>query len=298
VSPTPTFHQPEPQRSSVMPALVAGAIIALVAANIYLYVQIDHVRTDVAKVQDKLSNELTTLRDSANVTTEAQKRHLETLKEELEAARAQARGAASQGKAEAQAYADQKVKALEAEQAKVQQQVSSEISTVKSNVQQVATAADAKIAGVSSDVGAVKSQVTQTESELQKTIAELKSVKGDLGVQSGLVATNGSELAALKLRGERNYLDVKLVGKDAKKKPMRFGDVSLQLKNTNPKKGQYSVTVIADDKKVEKDNRTANEPVQFYVAKGGHIPYELVINSVTKDGVVGYIATPKVEATR
>jgi hypothetical protein len=91
---------------------------------------------------------------------------------------------------------------------------------------------------------------------------------------------------------------VKLVGKEAKKKPVRFGDVSLQLKGTNPKKGQYSVTVLADDKTVEKDNRTINEPVQFYVSKGGHIPYELVINTVTKDGIVGYIATPKETATR
>ncbi len=297
MSPT-QYPQPEPRRSSVMPALLGGAAIALVAANIYLYVQIDRVRSDVAAMQNKLSNELTTLRDSANVTTEAQKRHLETLKEELDAARAQARMAASQGKAEAQAYADQRVKMLEAEQAKVQQQVSSEISDVKSNVQQVASATDAKIAGVSNDVTAVKTQATQTESELQKTIADLKSVRGDLGVQSGLIATNASELAALKLRGERNYIDVKLVGKEAKKKPVRFGDVSLQLKGTNPKKGQYSVTVLADDKTVEKDNRTINEPVQFYVSKGGHIPYELVINTVTKDGIVGYIATPKETATR
>lgn len=295
MSPTPNFHQPEPQRSSVMPALVAGAIIALIAANIFLYVQIDHVRTDVAKVQDKLSNELTTLRDSANVTSEAQKRHLETLKEELEAARAQARTAASQGKAEAQAYADQKVKSLEAEQARVQQQVSSEISTVKSNVQQVASAADAKIAGVATDVGVVKSQASATEAELQKTISDLKSVRGDLGVQSGLVATNANELAALKLRGERNYIDVKL-GKT--KQPQRFGDITLLLKNTDAKKNRYTVQVMADDKLTEKKDKTINEPVQFYTAKGGHIPYELVINKVDKNQIVGYLATPKVEATR
>jgi hypothetical protein len=278
-----------------MPALVAGAIIALVAANIFLYVQIDHVRTDVAKVQDKLSNELTTMRDSANVTTEAQKRHLETLKEELEAARAQARTAASQGKAEAQAYADHKVKALEAEQAKVQQQVSSEISNVKSNVQQVASAADAKIAGVATDVGVVKSQASATEAELQKTIADLKSVRGDLGVQSGLIATNGNELAALKLRGERNYIDVKL-GKT--KAPQRFGDITLLLKATDAKKNKYTVQVMADDKLTEKKDKSINEPVQFYTAKGGHIPYELVINKVDKNQIVGYLATPKVEATR
>jgi hypothetical protein len=278
-----------------MPALVAGAIIALVAANIFLYVQIDHVRTDVAKVQDKLSNELTTLRDSSNVTTEAQKRHLETLKEELEAARAQARTAASQGKAEAQAYADTKVKALEAEQAKVQQQVSSEISNVKSNVQQVASAADAKIAGVASDVGTVKSQASATEAELQKTIADLKSVRGDLGVQSGLIATNGNELAALKLRGERNYIDVKL-GKT--KAPQRFGDITLLLRNTDAKKNKYTVQVMADDKLTEKKDKSINEPVQFYTAKGGHIPYELVINKVDKNQIVGYLATPKVEVAR
>jgi len=42
----------------------------------------------------------------------------------------------------------------------------------------------------------VKTQVSATQAELQKTIADLKSVTGDLGVQSGLVATNGKELAA------------------------------------------------------------------------------------------------------
>ena len=50
---TPTFHQqPQPERSGLMTALTAGAIIALVAANIYLYVQIDHMRTDMAKVRE------------------------------------------------------------------------------------------------------------------------------------------------------------------------------------------------------------------------------------------------------
>ncbi|HUB31659.1 MAG TPA: hypothetical protein VMA31_01475, partial [Bryobacteraceae bacterium] len=206
MTPSSNYQQPEPQRSSVLPALVIGAIIALVAMNIYLYMQIDHVRTDVAQMQEKLSTELTNLRDAANVTSEAQKRHLDTLREELDAARAQARQAASQGKSEAQAYADQKVRALEAEQAKVQQQVSSEISTVKSSVQ----ATDAKVTGVSNDVGTVRNQVTQTQSQLDKTIADLKSVRGDMGVQSGLIATNANELNALKLKGERNYIDIKL----------------------------------------------------------------------------------------
>ena len=136
MSPTPTFQPPEPQRSGLLTALVAGALITLLAANIYLYVQIDHMRTELASVQEKLTTQLSNLRDSANVNTEAQKRHIDTLKEELEAARSQARNSNSQVKAEALAHADQVAKQLQMEQAKIQQQVSSEISGVKSDVAQ------------------------------------------------------------------------------------------------------------------------------------------------------------------
>jgi hypothetical protein len=279
----------------MLTALVAGALITLLAANIYLYVQIDHMRTELASVQEKLTTQLSNLRDTANVNTEAQKRHIETLKEELEAARSQARNSNSQVKAEALAHADQVAKQLQMEQAKIQQQVSSEISGVKSDVAQVATNANAKIADVSTEVGNVKTQASQTQSELSKTIADLKSVRGDLGVQSGLIATNGNELAALKLRGERNYIDVKL-GKT--KQPQRFGDVMIILKNADAKKNRYTVQLTADDKTAEKKDKSVNEPVQFYTAKGGRIPYELVINKVEKNEIVGYLSTPKVETTR
>jgi chromosome segregation ATPase len=295
VSPTPTFQPQEPQRSGMLTALVAGALIALVAANIYLYVQLDHVRGDLASVQEKLSTQLSNLRDTANVNTEAQKRHIETLKEELESARAQQRNLAGQAKAESQAYAEKLKRQIEEEQTKVQQQMSTEISGVKSDVQQVATTTTAKIGEVSTEVGNVKSQASQTQAELTKTINDLKSVRGDMGVQSGLIATNANELQALKMRGERNYFDVKL-GKT--KQPQRVGDITLLLKNTDPKKNRYTVQVMADDKLTEKKDKNINEPVQFYTAKGGRIPYELVINRVDKNMITGYLATPKVEAAR
>jgi len=293
VSSTPTYIQQEPpQRSGLLTALVAGALIALVAANIYLYVQLDHVRTDVAKVQERMLNELSNLRDSSAVATNAHMRNIQTLKEELAAARAQAANSANQAKADANAHAEQIRKQLEAEQAAAAKQINSQIS----DVQQSAQAANAKIADVSSDVGNVKTQVTHTEDELQKTIADLKSTKGDLGVQSGLIATNASELSALKKLGERNYIDVKL-GKT--KQAQRFGDVSLKLTSIDPKKNQYTVQVMVDDKLTEKKNKSINEPVQFYTQKGGHIPYELVINAVNKkpEEIVGYLSTPKVEGT-
>jgi chromosome segregation ATPase len=274
---------------------VAGAIIALVAANIYLYVQIDHVRTDVAKMDDTLKTGLNNLRDASSVTMAAAQHHLDTLKEELEASRAQLRDQAmtmsAKAKAEANARTEQLMRQIEAEQAKVQQQVSSEISDVK----QSASAANSKIADVSTDVGNVKTQVSATQAELQKTIADLKSVTGDLGVQSGLVATNAKELEALKRLGERNYIDIKL-GKT--KKAQRFGDITLLLKDSNTKKNRYTVEVMADDKLTEKKDKSINEPVQFYTAKGGRLPYELVINQVLKNEIVGYLSTPKETVAR
>jgi len=212
------------------------------------------------------------------------------LKEELAAAQAQARTQSSQAKAESIARAEQLTRKIQEEQAKVQQQVSSEISEVK----QSASAANAKIADVSTDVGGVKSQVTATQEELQKTISDLKSARGDLGVQSGLIATNASELQALRRLGERNYFEFKL-GKT--KSPQRVGDVTLMLRKTDPKKNKFTVDVMADDKLTEKKDKNLNEPVQFYTSKAKQ-PYELVVNSISKDLIVGYLATPKEQATR
>lgn len=294
MSPTPTYQEPQHRSSGPLIALVAGALIALIAANIYLYVQIDHLRADVAKVRESLSTELSNLRDASSVTTASQSRHLETLKADLETARAQARDfsrtASSQVKAEAQAHIDQVARQIQAEEAKVQQQVSSEISEVKT----AASTANAKIADVSTDVGGVKTQVSATQAELQKTIADLKSTRGDLGVQSGLIATNAQELQALKRLGDRNYTEFKL-GKT--KAPQRVGDITLKLKNTDPKKNKYTVEVMADDKLTEKKDKNVNEPVQFYTSKARQ-PYEIVVNQVQKDLIVGYLSTPKEQSGR
>ena len=290
MSTTPTYTVPEPQGPNWKTPLVAGALIAMAAANVYLYMQIDHVRTEMAKMRESIMTEVANLRDASSVTSQSHKQRLETLKEELESARHQASVSASQAKAEATARAEQLAKRLELEQAKVQQQVSTEISAVK----QEATTANAKIAEVNSDVGNVKQQVASTRTELDKTIADLKRVNGDLGVQSGLIATNATELAALKRLGERNYFEFKL-GKT--KAPQRVGDITLLLKKTDPKKNKYTVEVMADDKKTEKKDKNINEPVQFYTSKA-RIPYEIVVNQVQKDLIVGYLATPKEAVAR
>ena len=168
--------------------------------------------------------------------------------------------------------------------------MSSEISEVKT----AANTANAKIADVSTDVGGVKTQVSATQAELQKTISMLKTTQGDLGVQSGLIATNAQELQALKRLGERNYFEFK-IGKS--KDRQRVGDITVLLKKTDPKKNKYTIEVMADDKLTEKKDKNVNEPVQFYTSKARQ-PYEMVVNQVQKDLIVGYLATPKEQSGR
>lgn len=286
MSSSPSFLEPSPEHSGARTALAVGAIIALIAANIYLYVQVDHLRTDMATVRSTVLS----LRDATQVNSASQLRHIDTLKQELDSARNQARSLSSQAKAEATARAEELAKELQAEQAKAAE----EISGVKQASEAASANLTAKIGDVSSDVGTVKTQLGSTQVELQKTVAQLKSVQGDLGVQSGLIATNGQELAALRRLGERNYFEFKL---GRTKQRQRVGDISLLLKRADPKKNQFTIEVMADDKLTEKRDKNVNEPVQFYTSKAKQ-PYELVVNQVQKDLIVGYLATPKEQTAR
>jgi hypothetical protein len=81
------------------------------------------------------------------------------------------------------------------------------------------------------------------------------------------------------------------------KDPQRVADITLLLKKTDPKRNRYTVEVMADDKLTEKKDKNINEPVQFYTSKAKQ-PYELVVNTVRKDLIIGYLATPKVQSTR
>lgn len=276
--------------SGVKIAILFGAVIALLAANVYLFLQIDKMRVDMAKMQEQIMARVSTLQETAQVSTQTSRQNLDTLRDELEAARRQAALAAGQAKVEAQKHAEDLAKRLESEQKRAAQAVKQEITEVR---QETATAQE-KIGQVGAEVGTVKTEVANTKSELDKTIADLKRVTGDLGVTSGLVATNGKEIAALRALGERNIYEFNLT---KTKQPVKIGDISVQLKKTDQKKNKYTIEVWADDKKVEKKDKNVNEPVQFYTSKARQ-PYEIVVNEVKKDIIVGYLSTPKVQQQR
>ena len=271
--------------------ILFGIVIALLAANVYLFLQLDAVKTEVATMRESLLNEVSNIKETSSMSTQASRRNLERLKEELEAARRQAAMAAGQAKTDALKHAEDLSARLAAETKRANEQTKQELST---KVEEVAATAENKIGAVSTEVGTVKQEVASTKSELDKTIQDLKRTSGDLGVQSGLIATNGKELAALKQLGERNYFEFKLA---KQKTPVKVADISVKLTKADPKKNRYNVEIVADDKRFEKKDKNVNEPVQFYMSKYRQ-PVELVVNEIRKDMIVGYLAQPKVQAAR
>jgi hypothetical protein len=146
-----------------------------------------------------------------------------------------------------------------------------------------------EVGSVKNDVGGVKTDLGTTKASLEETKAQLQHTIGDLGVQSGLIANTRGDLEVLKHRGDRQYYEFTLL-KGAK--PQAISTVSLQLKKTDPKRGKYTLNVTSDDKTIEKKDRTQSEPVQFYTGRE-HMLYELVVWTVDKNKITGYISTPK-----
>jgi hypothetical protein len=114
-------------------------------------------------------------------------------------------------------------------------------------------------------------------------------VVGDAGVMSGLIATNHDELEQLKHKGDRNYFEFSLQ-KGAK--PTLLSTIKLQLKKVDEKHSRYTLGVSADDRDIEKKDKSLDEPVQFYTGKDP-VLFELVVNNIEKNRVSGYLSTPK-----
>jgi cell division protein FtsB len=154
---------------------------------------------------------------------------------------------------------------------------------------QVQQQATQQIGAVSTDLSGTKTDLSATKQDLAATKAQLSTAVGDLGVQSGLIAHNEGEVQELQRLNQRNIFQFNI--KKAKA-ATRVGPIQVKLESMDPKRNKYTITVVADDRSTEKKDKTAEEPVQFYV-KGATQPYEIVVFDVAKDHIAGYLSTPK-----
>jgi len=121
---------------------------------------------------------------------------------------------------------------------------------------------------------------------IDATRQDLSSTRTEL---SGSIARTHDELVALERKGERSYFEFDI---NKSKEFQRSGPVGIKLKKANTKHSYADLELEVDDADVSKKHVNIYEPVTFYASQDGR-PVELVINSVTKDHIHGYVATPK-----
>jgi chromosome segregation ATPase len=145
------------------------------------------------------------------------------------------------------------------------------------------------VSTVKTDVSGAKASIADTQADLSATKEQLQRTIGDAGVMSGLIATNHSELEMLKHKGDRAYYEFTL---QKGGKPTLLSTVKLQAKKVDDKHSKYTMIVSADDKNIEKKDKSLDEPVQFYTGKDPML-FEVVVNNISKNQISGYLSTPK-----
>ncbi len=269
------------QRShtDVLWVLFIGLALAL-AGNIYQFSKSARLSKEMAANERSTQLEIRKLADTAGTALQLDQQRFDELKDQLSTSAA---ATLRQARSDVKRSSSQLAQSL----SQAHQDVVSQLSDLK---QETA----AKIDDTSSKLNDTSAKLNEVSGDLDKTGSDVRQVVGDLGVVSGRVATNAKELATLRELGERNFIEFDL---SKPNQPQKVGDIRLVLKKSDPKHNRYTLQVLADDKTVEKRDKTINEPVQLYVS-GNQQPYEIVVNEVKKNEVVGYLATPKVKAQR
>ena len=281
-------------------ALGVGLAVAL-AGNGYLMVRSNNLSEEIARAQSGAQAQISKLNETNAALMKQQQERIDQfaqdVKKDVKGVSDSAHSAIRQARMEAQKSGHE----LSSKIAEQQQQVATELTQIKDTTNSKFNEVSSDVTGVKTNVDGVKANVEEVkttlagaQSEIEKTKLDLKRAVGDMGVMSGLIATNSKDLAALRELGERNYFEFDITKQQNAK---RVGDITLTLKKADTKRNRFTLDVLADDRHLEKKDKTVNEPVQLYVA-GNMQPYEIVVNTVTKDHITGYLATPKVKVAR
>jgi cell division protein FtsB len=269
-SPQESYHYEGAGTPRWITILFIVLFVALAALGIYGYSTVSRMSQDLAKQQEQ-NKVLSAQLEQANSRLADLRGHLDVTEQKIGMTQSELADARSR-----------------AEAIRKQQQISDQKLTAQ--LTQVQKQSTEQIGAVATEVGGAKKDIADTRSDLEATKSKLERATGDMGVMSGLIAHNRDELEDLKRRGERNYFEFNIA---KSRNPQRVGPIQIKLNRTNERKSMFTMTVFADDRAIEKKDRTMGEPIQFYVKGSRSFPYEIVVFGVEKNRITGYLSTPK-----
>jgi chromosome segregation ATPase len=269
-------------------------ILILLLAVVYLFYDNSQFKKSNHIQLAKISEQILSLENNQKLGESSVTNQISSLKSEIVGAqeavgdtKEQLKKTASQIQVEGQKTKQELTKAIATK---------ADTSHVEAQVQAVRSDAETKFSQVNTEVGGVKTEVNTVKTDLETTRRDLEGTQRQLvdvrDTLSAAVAKNSTELAQLRLKGEREYIEFTI---PKKKEMTKVEDIRLILTKTDPKKGKFSLKIVVDDNQLEKKDRIINEPIQFLVGQN-RVRYEIVVNWVQKDQAGGYLSIPKDKA--
>lgn len=131
-----------------------------------------------------------------------------------------------------------------------------------------------------------RAEIASTRQDVASTRQDLMAAKGELG--DSIARTHG-ELVALQRKGERSYYEFSI---DKAKTFKPLGPMAIRLKKADQKHQFADLELVIDDRVVSKKHVNLFEPAMFYTSDSDQ-PAQVVINSVTKNHIRGYVSEAK-----
>ena len=265
----------------LLAVLLVGTVSVLAYFLYQAQTSIDHLSAELTANRDDLATVSQTL-DESNVQISEPNKGLDASKQKLTSQSRELnryKGLYTEVKTdqEQQTRELQAINLRKAEQEEVDElkQQASELKGETSQIKEKLTEANSNIATLDQKTNENKGQIDQN----RDAVAEVRTA----------AEANSAEIAGVKKSLEREYFNFELHEKGGY---MKVFEVSLSLKDTDFKKRQYDLYVLADGKVIQKKDQSINEPIHFYV-DGKKKPYEVVVTRVDKKLVVGYLSVPK-----
>ncbi|MBL0161819.1 MAG: hypothetical protein IPP47_32875 [Bryobacterales bacterium] len=281
---------PKPQTQSALPwwtAAIGAGVFILGGLTYFQSAEVQSLRQDVTQLGLNQAKENAALRAIFAKSDQELQGVLREFRTELASTRQQTTEGMNKAQVAAARRAELIASQIEVRQKERSQQFTEELAKVRESHDDASN----KINSITTEVGAVKTELETTRSNIQETRNDLQRVRGDMGMMSGLVATNSKEIQILRELGDRDIFEFTLMKSAGLQ---QVGDVRLLLKKADTGRNRYTLELLSDDKRVEKKDKSLNEPVQFYTSsRASKQPYELVVNEVRKNAIVGYLARPK-----
>jgi hypothetical protein len=168
-----------------------------------------------------------------------------------------------------------------------QQQQAAQEKAKSSLVQQTASRnAHRRAAVQNSQFKKFQAQLDAQGKAIESTQQDLASTRTDL---QGSIAKTHDELVVLQKKGQRNYFEFDL---DKAKQFQHAGPIGISLRKANTKHQYADLELMVEDAQLSKKHVNLYEPVRFYPGEDQQ-SVELVINSIRKNHIHGYLSMPK-----